>query len=63
MTAKEALEQFTKFAVEVYKDLDRDPMKQTEKLNREIYGILEKRGIDKDAELIPADEPKPTCRL
>jgi hypothetical protein len=63
MTAKEALEEFTKFAVEVYKDANRDPKKRTEKLKRVIYGILEKRGIDKDTGLILADETMPTCRL
>ena len=59
----EALEEFTNFAVEVYKDPDHDPKKQTEKLKRAIYGILEKRGIDGERELIPPNEPTPTCRL
>jgi hypothetical protein len=63
MTAKEALDEFTKFAVEVYKDPDPDPTKQTEKLKRVIYGILEKHRVNRDAELIPANESLPTCRL
>jgi len=63
MTAKEALEEFTKFTAEVYKDADQDPKKQTEKLKRVLHGILEERGIDKDMRLITENEPTPTCRL
>jgi hypothetical protein len=63
MTAKEALEEFTKFAIDVYKDADRDPKKQTERLQKEIYGILDNHGIDKDRNLIKEDQPTPSCRL
>ena len=63
MTAKEALEEFTKFTVEVYKDVDQDPRKQTERLIRALDGIPEKYGIDKDAKLVMENAAVPTCRL
>jgi hypothetical protein len=63
MTAKEALEEFTKFAVELYKDTDQNPYKKTEKLKRIIYDILERRGMGKDRCLIMENEPMPSCRL
>jgi hypothetical protein len=63
MTAKEALAEFTKFAVEVYKDTDPNPQKQTEKLKQVIYDILERHGMDKDRRLVMENEPMPGCRL
>jgi hypothetical protein len=63
MTAKEALDEFSRFAVEVFKDVDRDPRKQTEKLTRTISGILERHGIAKDVKLIPTSRPASRCNL
>jgi hypothetical protein len=63
MTAKKALEEFTKFVVEIYKDSDHDPQKKTERLKRVLHAILERHGIDKDMSLIAETDPTPTCRL
>jgi hypothetical protein len=63
MTAKEALDEFTKFAVDVYKDPNCDPNKQTERLQRAIYSILKRHEIDKDMNLIMENKPTPSCRL
>ena len=63
MTAKDVLDEFSKFVVEIFKDVDRDPRKQTEKLTRTINGILERRGVAKDAKLIPTTAPALTCKL
>jgi hypothetical protein len=63
MTAKDALDEFTRFVVEVFKNVDSDPRKQTEKLTRTINGILERHGIAKDAKLIPSTAPPSTCKL
>jgi hypothetical protein len=62
MTAKEALDEFTKF-VEVYKDADQDPKRQTKRLKEALEGILEKHKFDKETRLIPADEPMAACKL
>jgi uncharacterized protein YoxC len=63
MTAKEALDEFSKFIVDVFKDIDRDPRKQTEKLIQTINGILEGHGIAEGANLIPANQPGSRCKL
>jgi len=63
MTTKDALDEFNKFVVEVFKDVDRDPRKQTEKLTSTINGTLKRHGIAKDARLIPTTAPAPTCKL
>jgi hypothetical protein len=63
MTAKDALDEFTKFVVGVFKDISRDPQKQTEKLTRTINGVLERHGIAKDTKLIPTRQPASTCKL
>ena len=63
MTAKDALDEFSKFVVEVFKDVDRDPRRQTEKLTRTIRGILERHGIAKKSRLIPKTVPAWTCKL
>jgi hypothetical protein len=63
MTATEAREEFTKFAVEVYKDADKDPRKQTGRLKAALDGILEKCELAKETKLIPTDQPTPTCKL
>jgi hypothetical protein len=63
MTATEALEEFTKFAIEVYKDADQDPGRQTKRLNGVLEGILERHGLAKETKLIPMDQPTPTCKL
>jgi hypothetical protein len=63
MTAKEALEEFTKFVVDVYKDADQDRNKQTKRLEEALDGILERHRFAKETKLIQADEPTPTCRL
>jgi hypothetical protein len=63
MTAKEALEEFTKFVVEVYKDPDQNPKKQTGRLKEAVYGILKRHGVDKRTKLVSANQPTPTCRL
>jgi hypothetical protein len=63
LTAKDALDEFSNFVIEVFKDVSRDPRKQTEKLTRTINGILERHGIAKDAKLIPRAAPPQTCKL
>jgi hypothetical protein len=63
MTAQEALEEFTKFVVEVYKDADQDPKKRTTRLEEALDGILKKHKFDKETRLIPADEHMATCKL
>jgi hypothetical protein len=63
MTAQEALEEFTKFVVQVYKDPDQNPKKQTDRLNKAIYDILQRQGINKRTKLVSANKPAPTCRL
>ena len=63
MTAEDALDEFSKFAVEVFKDVNSNPRKQTDKLTRTIHGILERYGIDKDVKLVPTDRPASTCKL
>jgi hypothetical protein len=63
MTATEALEEFTKFAVEVYKNADKDAKKQTKRLKAAVEGILERRELAKETKLIPTDQPTPTCKL
>jgi hypothetical protein len=62
MTAKDALDEFSNFVVEIFKDVDRDPRKQTEKLTRTINGILERHRMAKDVKLIPTGQPA-MCRL
>jgi hypothetical protein len=61
MTVKDALDEFSKFVVEVFKDVDRDRRRQTEKLTRTINGILERHGIAQDVKLMPATPG--TCKL
>jgi hypothetical protein len=63
MTAQEALDEFTKFVVEVFKDVDHDPRNQTEKLTRTINSIFETYGIAKDAKLIQTSPPASRCKL
>jgi hypothetical protein len=63
LTAKDALDEFSNFVVEVFKDVSGDPRKQTEKLTRTINGILERHGLAKDAKLIPTTAPPRTCKL
>jgi hypothetical protein len=63
MTAKEALEEFTKFVVEVYKHADQDPSKQTRRLKLALDGILERYKFAKETKLIQADELTATCKL
>jgi hypothetical protein len=63
MTAKDALDEFTTFVVEVFKDVNRDPRKQTEKLTQAINGVLERHGVAKDAKLLPTGRLAPMCRL
>jgi hypothetical protein len=63
MTAKDALDEFSKFAVNVFKDISRDPRKQTKKLTRTVNGILERHVIAKDAKLIPTGQLASTCKL
>jgi len=63
MTAKEALEEFTKFVVDVYKDAGQDRSKQTKRLEGALDRILERHRFAKETKLIQADEPTPTCRL
>jgi hypothetical protein len=63
MTAKDALDEFTTVVIEVFKDVNRDPRKQTEKLTRTINGVLERHGMAKDAKLVPTGQPAPMCRL
>jgi hypothetical protein len=63
MTALEALEEFTKFVVEVYKDPDQNPKKQTDRLNKAVYDILQRCGVNKRTKLVSANKPTPTCRL
>jgi hypothetical protein len=54
MTAKEALEEFIKFIVEVCKIPAIIP--QTDRLSSSIYVILSKNVIDRDVTLISADQ-------
>ena len=63
MTAKDALDKFTTFVVEVFKDISQDPKKQTEKLERVIYNILQSHGVDREAKLIRVGQPTTTCKL
>jgi hypothetical protein len=63
MTAQEALEEFTKFVVEVYKDADRNPEEQTKRLKQSLEGILERHRLAKETRLIAVDEPIATCKL
>jgi hypothetical protein len=63
MTANDALDEFTKFVVEVFKDVDHDPRKQTDKLTRTINSILERHGVAKDAKLIQTSQPVSRCKL
>jgi hypothetical protein len=63
MTAQEALEEFTKFVVDVYKDADRDPEKQTKRLKEALERILEKHKFAKETRLLPVDEQMPPCKL
>ena len=63
LTAKDALDEFTTFVVEVFKDVSRDPRKQTEKLTRTIHGILERYDITKDAKLVSTDQRAAMCKL
>jgi hypothetical protein len=63
MTAEEALEEFTKFVVDVYRDADQDRNKQTKRLEGALDGILERHKIAKETKLIQAEEPTATCKL
>jgi hypothetical protein len=63
MTAKDALDEFTKFVIEVFKDVDRDPQKQTGKLTRTINGILERHRIAEGAKLIPTTQAALRCKV
>jgi hypothetical protein len=63
MTAKDALDEFSRFVIDIFKDIDRDPRKQTEKLIRTINSILERHGTTKDAKLIPTTQASQTCKL
>jgi hypothetical protein len=63
MTAAQALEEFTDLVGLVFKEVLPDPKKQTEKLKDAIEGILERHKMAKSTELIPSDQPSPSCRL
>jgi hypothetical protein len=63
MTAKDALDEFSRFVAQIFKDIDHDPRKQTEKLARTINGVLERHGIPNDAKLIPTTASAPTCKV
>lgn len=63
MTAEEALKEFINFAIKVFKNVDSDSKNQTEKLRNAINDIIEKRGVDKAAKLIPSSGTPPLCRL
>jgi hypothetical protein len=63
LTAKDALDEFSKFVVKVFKDVDRDPRKQTEKLRRAINGTLDRHGVAKDTKLVPTSRPGAMCKL
>lgn len=63
MTADEALEEFTILAIKVFKDVDSNSKKQTKKLKQAIKDLLQKRGVDEAAKLIPSNGGSPICRL
>jgi hypothetical protein len=63
MTTKDALDEFSDFATEVFDNVDSDPRKQTGKLTRTIDGVLERHRIAKDAKLVTTNETVPTCKL
>jgi hypothetical protein len=63
LTAKDALDEFTKFVVKVFKDVDRDPGKQTEKLTRAINDTLDRHGVAKDTKLVPTSQRGAMCKL
>ena len=63
MTVDEALEEFTSFATKVFKDVEADPKKQTNRLKQAINDLLEKRGVAKTAKLIAPNGTPPSCRL
>ena len=63
LTATEALEVFIDFTIEIYKDIDQNPEKQTARLKRAVQDILEKFGVKEDRKLIEEGEPIPKCKL
>ena len=63
LTAKDALDEFSNFAVEVFKNVSRDPRKQTERLTKTIHDIIERHGVAKDKKLVQTSQPVPTCKL
>lgn len=63
MTADEALEEFIGFIVKVFKDIDPDPKRQTERLEQAIEDIIKNHGVNKAAKLIPSNGVLPMCRL
>jgi hypothetical protein len=63
MTAKDALDEFSNFVVEVFKDVNHDPRKQTERLLRTTSSILERHGIAKDTKLVTTGQPASRCKL
>ncbi|KIM21669.1 hypothetical protein M408DRAFT_80229, partial [Serendipita vermifera MAFF 305830] len=63
MTANEALETFTDIVNKVFKDADRSPIKQTERLKQAISEILSKRQVLPDTKLVLPNGTPPSCRL
>jgi hypothetical protein len=63
MTAAAALEEFSKFSVQVFENASSNPTQQTERLTRAIEGILERHGVAKDTKLISVAEPPPRSKL
>jgi hypothetical protein len=62
MTVEDALEEFSTFVIEVFKDVSRDARKQTEKLTRTINSVLGRHGIAQGAQLMPATAPARRAR-
>jgi hypothetical protein len=63
MTATEALNEFTRVARQVFKDVTEGPKTRTENLKRMIEATLQRHGVDKSAKLIPSSELAQACKL
>ncbi|KIM23853.1 hypothetical protein M408DRAFT_27557 [Serendipita vermifera MAFF 305830] len=63
MTASEALDTFTDLVNKVFKIVDHNPIKQTEKLKQVINDILAKLQVPLDTTLVPPAGTPPACRL
>ncbi|KIM23830.1 hypothetical protein M408DRAFT_46864, partial [Serendipita vermifera MAFF 305830] len=63
MTAGEALETFTDLVNKVFKDADRNPDKQTERLKQWIRNVLTKYEVVPGTKLVSPNGTGPACKL